>query len=88
MSQDKIIVAFDLGTTSSAVAWVYSQEPTNIRTIDHWPSNSGSIHARRVPTQLRYKDKDKVAFDWGFSIPAHAQAGEIRKWFKLYCLSH
>ncbi|OHE97825.1 hypothetical protein CORC01_06860 [Colletotrichum orchidophilum] len=72
ISERKIIVGIDFGTTYSGVAWAETQRSDRRTAITTWPI-SKTIHegesSDKVPTKLRYSG-DEV--QWGFSIPINA----------------
>ncbi|KAF5021424.1 hypothetical protein F66182_6518 [Fusarium sp. NRRL 66182] len=79
----KIIVGIDFGTTYSGVAWAESRNPTRRTCITQWPVSSDNREGEssdKVPTKLRY-NRDKI--EWGFSIPITAPQAEVIEWFKL-----
>ncbi|KAG8669583.1 hypothetical protein FPOAC2_08917 [Fusarium poae] len=79
----KIIVGIDFGTTYSGVAWAESRNPTRRTCITQWPvstSNREGESSDKVPSKLRYNG-DKI--EWGFSIPITAPQDEVIEWFKL-----
>ncbi|KAH0528439.1 hypothetical protein TsFJ059_003308 [Trichoderma semiorbis] len=79
----KIIVGIDFGTTYSGVAWAETQRPDRRTAITTWPINKTTREGEssdKVPTKLRYA-KDEV--QWGFSIPITAPQEEVIEWFKL-----
>lgn len=79
----KIIVGIDFGTTYSGVAWAETQRPDRRTAITTWPINKTTREGEssdKVPTKLRYA-KDGV--QWGFSIPITAPQDEVIEWFKL-----
>ena len=83
ISDRKIIVGIDFGTTYSGVAWAETQRPDRRTTITTWPINASIREGEssdKVPTKLRYAGKD---VQWGFSIPITAPQDEVIEWFKL-----
>ncbi|KAK4238359.1 chaperone protein DnaK [Achaetomium macrosporum] len=79
----KIIVGIDFGTTYSAVAWAETQRPDRRVAITVWPTSKMNLKGEssdKVPTKLRYKGTDA---QWGFAIPVSAPADEVVEWFKL-----
>ncbi|PTB75898.1 hypothetical protein M440DRAFT_1334688 [Trichoderma longibrachiatum ATCC 18648] len=79
----KIIVGIDFGTTYSGVAWAETQRPDRRTAITTWPISKTTREGEssdKVPTKLRYA-KDEV--QWGFSIPITAPQEEVIEWFKL-----
>ncbi|KAK1968964.1 actin-like ATPase domain-containing protein [Colletotrichum sublineola] len=83
VSERKIVVGIDFGTTYSGVAWAETQRPDRRTAITTWPI-SRNVHegesSDKVPTKLRYVG-DEV--QWGFSIPITAPQDEVVEWFKL-----
>ncbi|ERF70436.1 hypothetical protein EPUS_04714 [Endocarpon pusillum Z07020] len=66
----EILVAIDLGTTFSGVAWTHTARPGTHTVIDQWPDEHDSldgITSAKVPTEICY-DEDGIR--WGFQIPA------------------
>ena len=83
ISERKIIVGIDFGTTYSGVAWAETQRPDRRATITAWPIDKTTLEgefSEKVPTKLRYSGGD---VQWGFSIPLTAPQDEIIEWFKL-----
>jgi molecular chaperone DnaK (HSP70) len=83
ISERKIIVGIDFGTTYSGVAWAETQRPDRRTTITTWPISKTALEGEssdKVPTKLRYNGSD---VQWGFSIPITAPQDEVIEWFKL-----
>ncbi|TEA12275.1 Heat shock 70 kDa protein 12A [Colletotrichum sidae] len=83
ISERKIIVGIDFGTTYSGVAWAETQRPDRQTTITTWPITKTVREGEssdKVPTKLRYVG-DEV--QWGFAIPVTAPQDEVIEWFKL-----
>ncbi|KAM0285774.1 hypothetical protein ACHAQH_001235 [Verticillium albo-atrum] len=83
ISERKIIVGIDFGTTFSGVAWAETQRPDRRTTITSWPVSKTILEGEssdKVPTKLRYVDG---RVQWGFTIPMTAPQNEIVEWFKL-----
>lgn len=83
ISERKIIVGIDFGTTYSGVAWAETQRPDRRVAVTSWPiskTNHEGESSDKVPTKIRYSG-DKV--EWGFSIPMDAPSDQIMEWFKL-----
>ncbi|KAF9878787.1 hypothetical protein CkaCkLH20_03687 [Colletotrichum karsti] len=83
ISERKIIVGIDFGTTYSGVAWAETQRADRRTAITTWPISKTVREGEssdKVPTKLRY-DGDEV--QWGFSIPMNAPQDEVVEWFKL-----
>lgn len=83
ISDRKIIVGIDFGTTYSGVAWAETQRPDRRTAVTTWPISKTVREGEssdKVPTKLRYS-KDGV--QWGFSIPITAPQEEVLEWFKL-----
>ncbi|KAF5663420.1 heat shock 70 kDa 12A [Fusarium heterosporum] len=79
----KIIVGIDFGTTYSGVAWAESRNPSRRTCITQWPVSSTNREGEssdKVPTKLRYNGSK---IEWGFSIPITAPQDEVIEWFKL-----
>ena len=86
ISERKIIVGIDFGTTYSGVAWAETHRPDRRSAITSWPISRTTREGKsseKVPTKLRYTPD---GIEWGFSIPLTAPADEIIEWFKL-CVS-
>ncbi|PHH65262.1 hypothetical protein CDD81_3121 [Ophiocordyceps australis] len=66
MSERRIIVSIDFGTTYSGVAWA----ETTRHVISNWPSVSSFKSSPKVPTELR---KVASGWQWGFQIPETAK---------------
>ncbi|RBR22292.1 hypothetical protein FVER53590_01978 [Fusarium verticillioides] len=77
MSNRRIVVSIDFGTTYSGVAWADTTRPDVQHVLTEWPSAGSSKSSPKVPTELR-----RVAngWQWGFQIPESAK--RIR-YFKL-----
>ncbi|KZL82583.1 hsp70-like protein, partial [Colletotrichum incanum] len=83
VSERKIVVGIDFGTTYSGVAWAETQRPDRRTAITTWPISKivrEGESSDKVPTKLRYAG-DEV--QWGFSIPITAPQDEVVEWFKL-----
>ncbi|KAK1658362.1 hypothetical protein BDP55DRAFT_398047 [Colletotrichum godetiae] len=83
ISERKIIVGIDFGTTYSGVAWAETQRPDRRTAITTWPISKTIREGEssdKVPTKLRYAGDD---VQWGFSIPVTAPQAEVVEWFKL-----
>lgn len=83
ISQRKIIVGIDFGTTYSGVAWAETQRPDRRVAITSWPVSRTIREGEssdKVPTKLRYAGGN---VEWGFSIPITAPPEETIEWFKL-----
>ncbi|CAI0651912.1 unnamed protein product [Colletotrichum noveboracense] len=83
ISERKIIVGIDFGTTYSGVAWAETQRADRRTAITTWPISKTVREGEssdKVPTKLRYAG-DEV--QWGFSIPITAPQDEVVEWFKL-----
>lgn len=83
ISERKIIVGIDFGTTYSGVAWAETLRPDRRVAITSWPVSKtirGGESSEKVPTKLRYTGND---IQWGFSVPSTAPPEEVIKWFKL-----
>ncbi len=83
ISERKIIIGIDFGTTFSGVAWAETQRPDRRAAITAWPISNNireGESSEKVPTKLRYAGKD---VQWGYSIPATAPQDEVIEWFKL-----
>lgn len=77
--KEAIIIGVDFGTTFSGVAWCYTGDPTEIRTIGSWPSNPKNL--KKVPSVIQYGTKDARRFRWGFEVKPEAE--NPLRWFKL-----
>lgn len=77
--KEAIIIGIDFGTTFSGVAWCYTGDPGNIRTVKSWPSNNKSL--AKVPSVIQYGTRDTLRYKWGFEVTAEAQ--NPLRWFKL-----
>ncbi|KAM5379619.1 hypothetical protein ACJZ2D_003813 [Fusarium nematophilum] len=81
MSNRRIIVSIDFGTTYSGVAWAETSRPDVQHVVTSWPSVNSSKSSPKVPTELR---KVASGWQWGFEIPESAKRS---KFFKLFvCL--
>ncbi|KAK3343599.1 hypothetical protein B0T25DRAFT_302302 [Lasiosphaeria hispida] len=83
ITERKIIVGIDFGTTYSGVAWAETQRPDRRVAITSWPISKIAREGEssdKVPTRLRYNGDNT---EWGFSIPITAPADQIIEWFKL-----
>jgi molecular chaperone DnaK (HSP70) len=85
----KIIVGIDFGTTYSGVAWAETQRPDRRVAVTVWPISKTTREGEssdKVPTKLRYSDGNDNP-EWGFSIPMNAPSEEVVEWFKLLVLT-
>ncbi|KAK5997205.1 hypothetical protein PT974_02558 [Cladobotryum mycophilum] len=83
ISDRKIIVGIDFGTTYSGIAWAESQRSDRRTAVTTWPINKTAREGEssdKVPTKIRYAS-DGV--QWGFAIPITAPQDEVIEWFKL-----
>lgn len=83
ISERKIVVGIDFGTTFSGVAWAETQRHDRRSAITSWPISKTTREgesSEKVPTKLRYSEGN---IEWGFTIPPTAPPGEIVEWFKL-----
>ncbi|KAK3315466.1 hypothetical protein B0H66DRAFT_606349 [Apodospora peruviana] len=83
ITERKIIVGVDFGTTYSGVAWAETQRSDRRVAITSWPVSKTILEGEssdKVPTKLRYSGN---GIEWGFSIPVTAPRDEIIEWFKL-----
>ncbi|GJN84979.1 hypothetical protein PLIIFM63780_008543 [Purpureocillium lilacinum] len=84
MSEQRIIVGIDFGTTYSGVAWAETQRPDRRVAVNSWPISTSAREGEssdKVPTKLRYTKCSDV--QWGFAIPDTAPQDEVIEWFKL-----
>ncbi|RDA89179.1 hypothetical protein CP532_0517 [Ophiocordyceps camponoti-leonardi (nom. inval.)] len=77
MTDRRIIVSIDFGTTYSGVAWAETSRPDVQHVISSWPSASSFKSSPKVPTELR---KVASGWQWGFQIPETAKR---YRFFKL-----
>ncbi|RDA91201.1 hypothetical protein CP533_4836 [Ophiocordyceps camponoti-saundersi (nom. inval.)] len=77
MTDRRIIVSIDFGTTYSGVAWAETSRPDVQHVISSWPSASSFKSSPKVPTELR---KVASGWQWGFQIP---EAAKRYRFFKL-----
>lgn len=88
ISERKIIVAIDFGTTYSGIAWAETQRHDRRTAITTWPISQtvrDGKTSEKVPTKLRHVGKN---VQWGFQVPLQAPPAEVSEWFKLYALSN
>lgn len=84
ISDRKIIVAIDFGTTYSGVAWAETQRHDRRTAITTWPISQtirDGKTSEKVPTKLRYHGNNEV--QWGFQVPLQDVQDEVVEWFKL-----
>lgn len=89
ISERKIIVGIDFGTTYSGVAWAETQRPDRRVAVTVWPISKTTREGEssdKVPTKLWYANGNDNP-DWGFSIPMNAPSDEVVEWFKLLVLT-
>ncbi|KAL9566383.1 hypothetical protein ACKAV7_009298 [Fusarium commune] len=77
MSNRRIVVSIDFGTTYSGVAWADTTRPDVQHVLTEWPSAGSSKSSPKVPTELR---RVATGWQWGFQIPESAKR---IKYFKL-----
>ncbi|CAM1502083.1 Fc.00g040670.m01.CDS01 [Cosmosporella sp. VM-42] len=77
MSDRRIIVSIDFGTTYSGVAWAETTRPDVQHVVSSWPSVNSFKSSPKVPTELR---KVASGWQWGFQIPESAKRN---RFFKL-----
>ncbi|PHH88276.1 hypothetical protein CDD83_7760 [Cordyceps sp. RAO-2017] len=77
MTDRRIIVSIDFGTTYSGVAWAETSRPDVQHVISSWPSVNSFKSSPKVPTELR---KVASGWQWGFQIP---EAAKRYRFFKL-----
>ncbi|KEZ40569.1 Uncharacterized protein SAPIO_CDS8481 [Scedosporium apiospermum] len=81
--QPDVIVAIDLGTTYTGVAWMTQRTPIQI--INEWPG-SGDRAERKVPTILLY-NADGTLSSWGFSCADDYDPHNVKvrqEFFKIF----
>ncbi|KAF4494809.1 uvsb pi-3 kinase [Fusarium agapanthi] len=74
MSNRRIVVSIDFGTTYSGVAWADTTRPDVQHVLTEWPSAGSTKSSPKVPTELR---RVATGWQWGFQIPESAK--RIRK---------
>ena len=83
ISDRKIIVAIDFGTTYSGIAWAETQRHDRRTAITTWPVSQAIRDGKtseKVPTKLRHTAQ---GIQWGFQVPLQAPPEEVEEWFKL-----
>ncbi|KAK5991079.1 Protein kinase rad3-like protein, partial [Cladobotryum mycophilum] len=81
MSQRRIVVSIDFGTTFSGIAWADTARPEVKHILSDWPSANGVKSSPKVPTELR---KVAKGWQWGYQIPESAKRS---RFFKLWVLT-
>ncbi|KAI2642096.1 actin-like ATPase domain-containing protein [Xylaria nigripes] len=73
LTNDRLIVGVDFGTTFSGVAAVYTATPDDVEIIKSWPGGNG-ITSDKVPTEISYTipadavPRTKPNVKWGFQF--------------------
>jgi len=83
ISERKIIVGIDFGTTYSGIAWAETKRPDRRVAITSWPISKTMREGEssdKVPSKIHYANGEN---QWGFAIPVSAPPEEVQEWFKL-----
>lgn len=84
ISDRKLIVAIDFGTTYSGIAWAETRRHDRRTAITTWPISRtvrDGKTSEKVPTRLR---RIGDGTEWGFQVSSQAPSDEVVEWFKLY----
>ncbi|KAJ0418508.1 hypothetical protein BJY00DRAFT_177645 [Aspergillus carlsbadensis] len=84
LTDRKLVIGIDFGTTFTGVAWAETRRPDHISVIESWPAHAGThegMSSVKVPTELRYTTSNGIeSIEWGFQVPALV---DRYQWFKL-----
>lgn len=86
ISERKIIVGIDFGTTYSGIAWAETQRPDRRQAITAWPISKTSHEGEssdKIPTRIRYTNAAATDLEWGSQISVNVPPHEVVEWFKL-----
>ncbi|CAG7852390.1 SubName: Full=Uncharacterized protein {ECO:0000313/EMBL:CCA74289.1} [Serendipita indica DSM 11827] len=84
--QEKLIVAFDIGSTQSAVSFMhaYNGSIPTVRMVTRWPGQPSGSGDSKIPTIVAYKNGTPVVCGVEAQDYVADDAYEIAKWFKLH----
>ncbi|PVF93802.1 hypothetical protein CPB86DRAFT_741905 [Serendipita vermifera] len=81
---EKLVIAFDIGTTHSAVSYCYLYPGTHpeVKSVIRWPGQPDAAGDSKIPTLLAYKD-GKAELCGAEALEAFEDDYELASWFKL-----
>ncbi|KAH7104330.1 hypothetical protein BKA62DRAFT_748745 [Auriculariales sp. MPI-PUGE-AT-0066] len=84
VGEDKVVFAFDIGTTQTAVAFVHLQDGgfPHVRSVTKWPGQEEASGDSKLPTLVAYNNAQTVAY--GAEALESAATEGLAKWFKLH----
>ncbi|PVF96872.1 hypothetical protein CPB86DRAFT_476873 [Serendipita vermifera] len=83
---ESIVIAFDIGTTHSAVSfsYLYPGELPDVRAVIRWPGQLEASSDSKIPTIIAYKNGKTHAFGAEARDCIDDDEYEIASWFKLH----
>lgn len=85
-SEERLIIALDIGTTHSAVSFVhaYPGSQIDIRMVTRWPGQSEAAGDSKIPTMIAYKGGEAKAYGINAEEYIADDDYEVARWFKLH----
>ncbi|KIM25121.1 hypothetical protein M408DRAFT_26521 [Serendipita vermifera MAFF 305830] len=86
IGREMVAVAFDIGTTSSAVSYtyLYPDDYARVRMVTKWPGQPESVGSSKIPTLLAYRDGQCEACGAEALDYVDDSHYDVAKWFKLH----
>ncbi|KIM20870.1 hypothetical protein M408DRAFT_333766 [Serendipita vermifera MAFF 305830] len=86
LGREMVALAFDIGTTSSAVSYtyLYPDDYARANVVTRWPGQPESVGSSKIPTLLAYRNGECKAV--GAEALEHVDDSyyDVAKWFKLH----
>ncbi|KIM25128.1 hypothetical protein M408DRAFT_26528, partial [Serendipita vermifera MAFF 305830] len=86
LEREMVALAFDIGTTSSAVSYtyLYPNDYARANVVTRWPGQPESVGSSKIPTLLAYRNGQCKAV--GAEALEHVDDShyDVAKWFKLH----
>ncbi|KIM25125.1 hypothetical protein M408DRAFT_331413 [Serendipita vermifera MAFF 305830] len=86
LGREMVAVAFDIGTTSSAVSYtyLYPDDFARVRMITKWPGQPEFVGSSKIPTLLAYRNGQCKACGAEALDYVDDSHYDVAKWFKLH----
>ncbi|KIM20871.1 hypothetical protein M408DRAFT_30005 [Serendipita vermifera MAFF 305830] len=86
LGREMIAVAFDIGTTSSAVSYtyLYPDDYARVRMVTKWPGQPISVGSSKIPTLVAYRNGQYKACGAEALDYVDDSHYDVAKWFKLH----
>ncbi|KIM25123.1 hypothetical protein M408DRAFT_223807 [Serendipita vermifera MAFF 305830] len=86
LGREMVAVAFDIGTTSSAVSYtyLYPDDYARVRMVTKWPGQPESVGSSKIPTLLAYHNGECKACGAEALDYVDDNHYDMAKWFKLH----